>query len=568
MKVSQYDFESTSSRIFVANFDRKLLKFLSSLKLAVVVILAIAILSAWGTIVESQYDATTAQKLVYHSWWSFGIFGLLCVVLVAVMVDRWPWKPRHIGFLFAHVGIIVLLMGSMVTKQLGIDGSVRFGIGENRNKVVVPQTDLILYGSLNGSEFIPMSDGNGEVDFIVDPPTADEPYLMRAGQLEVKIFNFIPYALRDIKIIESVEKNDGPAIRFQFQNDRVNMAEWLRVDETAQNAELSLGPAKVIVSRKEMMPSNGNQIILWPSANQLSTQRDSRQDSRLNYALKTERTGEIRRGTIAAGESISTGWMGLEFRMLSYYPKARENITYVPVKRPGPLTTSALEFSFNKKNYFLGLNSVMRLFTDEGAYILSYGNRVIDLGFALKLVDFQVGRYQGTMRAASYESVVEIPLEKDFSGQQLDTLEVAKRKALLEQEFSESGASPDASPHQAMIDKMAGEIPKDKRHVLISMNEPLKYNGFTFYQASFEEGEGGRPVASILSVNYDPGRWIKYLGSLMIVLGTLHLFYFRGRRNKAQAKVQNKAQAQPKPEPQATAKSIAENTLSPQEKLP
>ena len=65
---------------------------------------------------------------------------------------------------------------------------------------------------------------------------------------------------------------------------------------------------------------------------------------------------------------------------------------------------------------------------------------------------------------------------------------------------------------------------------IISMNEPLYHNGFTFYQSSFQEDEMGRPTMSILSVNRDPGRFWKYLGSLLIVFGIIHLFYFKGRK--------------------------------------
>ena len=70
---------------------------------------------------------------------------------------------------------------------------------------------------------------------------------------------------------------------------------------------------------------------------------------------------------------------------------------------------------------------------------------------------------------------------------------------------------------------------------LISMNEPLKHAGFTFYQASFESDPSGRPTASVLSVNRDPGRGLKYFGSLLIVLGSIHLFYMK-RRAWMQAK--------------------------------
>jgi len=52
------------------------------------------------------------------------------------------------------------------------------------------------------------------------------------------------------------------------------------------------------------------------------------------------------------------------------------------------------------------------------------------------------------------------------------------------------------------------------------MNAPLSHGKFSFYQSSFIEQPNGRSV-SILSVAYDPGEFLKYLGSLMICLGIL-----------------------------------------------
>lgn len=64
------------------------------------------------------------------------------------------------------------------------------------------------------------------------------------------------------------------------------------------------------------------------------------------------------------------------------------------------------------------------------------------------------------------------------------------------------------------------------------MNEPLKHSGFTLYQTSYEPGDP-RPITSILSVNRDPGRGAKYLGSLLIVLGAIWLFAMKYRRAPA-----------------------------------
>jgi hypothetical protein len=115
---------------------------------------------------------------------------------------------------------------------------------------------------------------------------------------------------------------------------------------------------------------------------------------------------------------------------------------------------------------------------------VSFGNVRIDINFDLKLKEFEVGRYEGTNRAASYQSLVETP---------------------------------------------------EGQEVLISMNEPLKYKGLTFYQASFTENPDGSPNASILSVNYDPGRFLKYLGSLIMSIGIVWMFYNKRKTARARA---------------------------------
>jgi ResB-like family protein len=60
----------------------------------------------------------------------------------------------------------------------------------------------------------------------------------------------------------------------------------------------------------------------------------------------------------------------------------------------------------------------------------------------------------------------------------------------------------------------------------ISMNEPLTHRQFTFYQSGFNES-GHSQAVSVLNVAHDPGRPLKYAGSLMICLGIAIMFYMR-----------------------------------------
>ena len=449
---------------------RAFCKFLASLRLAVVVLLGIGVVSAYGTIVEAQYDAITAQKLVYHSWWSYTIFAVLAINLTAVIVDRYPWKRRHLSFLFAHVGILMLLGGSLVTRYTGIDGVMRLGISETANHIALPaETEITLWSMMGGMNPVPLYDRPKLVDFLVHPPSEQKPFDILPGKIQV--VGFLPYALRDVKILPSDLPTDGPALRFVLENPMVSVTDWMVLSSSQKTETVEMGPATVVFTAEDDFSAEGNTLVLRPEGEGAT------------YTIHTESSGQTRTGFIRAGESMDTGWMGLTFRLLSYNERARYLVDYRPLERPTPMSVSVLKVRFKDQEHLLGLNSNLRLYDDNEVYFVGYGNRRVNLNFGLTLKQFHVGRYQGTMRAASYESLVEVP--------------------------SVEGGPP--------------------REVLISMNEPLKHQGLTFYQSSFEQDETGEPTHSIFSVNHDPGRWWKYLGSTLVTLGTFLLFYRKAR---------------------------------------
>jgi hypothetical protein len=70
---------------------------------------------------------------------------------------------------------------------------------------------------------------------------------------------------------------------------------------------------------------------------------------------------------------------------------------------------------------------------------------------------------------------------------------------------------------------------------LISMNHPLHHRGYIFFQSSFVEG---RPMMSIFSVARAPGLPLVYLGTTLIGLGIVWMFYVKpwlARRQAAAA---------------------------------
>jgi ABC-type transport system involved in cytochrome c biogenesis permease subunit len=78
---------------------------------------------------------------------------------------------------------------------------------------------------------------------------------------------------------------------------------------------------------------------------------------------------------------------------------------------------------------------------------------------------------------------------------------------------------------------------RDDREVLIYMNNPLRYAGLTFYQASFEEGND---KVTILQVVRNPGWMLPYISCLLMALGLMaqfgmHLFGFADKRSSARS---------------------------------
>lgn len=440
-------------------------RFSASLGLAVIVILGLAIISAIGTIVEARYgDAEVAQQLVFHSPYMIAVLGLLCITLIAVMIDRWPWKQHHAGFVLAHIGILILLFGSWMTAQYGIDGSMVFGIGEERRHVVVRERDLMIFASMDGDTMKSMF--AQPVNFLKNPPTPQKPFIVHLGSEEMRFVDYHHFAFREVETLSSEDPQDPGAIRFQLENPNVNISEWLRLERQRSQVDLNLGPARVVLTTQKPIPSGQNEIFITPMNDKNS----------LRYAIYNKDRKMKKSGTIRESGMVETGWMGLKFRILRYLPHAKEKISFIPTQSASPKAQSALKLIFKGQEYWLGVNSVLRLYLEDRAYFISYGQRQLDLNFPLRLTAFRMGKYEGTERAASYESDVYLP---------------------------------------------------DLGTVTISMNEPLYHRGFTFYQSSYEKDETGQPVISVLSVNRDPGRWVKYLGSLLIVLGSIVLFYFK-----------------------------------------
>ena len=102
----------------------KLLKICGSLPLAIGLMAVLAAVLVPATCVETWYGSAAARFGFYGAWWFTLLCALLGVNILAALLVRFPWKKRQIGFVLAHLGMLALLVGCLLTRRHGVDASL------------------------------------------------------------------------------------------------------------------------------------------------------------------------------------------------------------------------------------------------------------------------------------------------------------------------------------------------------------------------------------------------------------------------------------------------------------
>ncbi len=575
-------------------------KFFSSLKLAVFTILLLAAVLTYGTLAESNYGTRAAHLLVYGTRWFGGVLFLLGLNVFSAALSRWPWKVRHIGFLVTHLGIIVILLGSYVSREFGVDGNLPINEGRSNDEVILQDLELRLFGE---SQKTPFATPFPEF------PTSYQGNILEVkipGTQPLKIDHFYPRAFVKKIFKESPVPGLGfPALQLELSNSRFRMKEWL-IAPGLKTQVTQIGPARFSLKRAwnekeekqffnprgpiEKKSTRGHLIVQWQTQewrlniddywqrwapipeSPLSLRVDrylpyaivdknelvNRSNEMVNPAVQLQlrdQNGSLERHTLFAlfpefatlhkkeasankeeigvhlrmiasnqeqqgmaskrgkmdllqssrgdkvfyhstgsdgatrakgvlfkGEAVPTGWMDLQMKLVQWLPAAIEDWEVKPVDliAGGDNFVSAIRYQGpeSRDPQWIVEGETQDLQIGDQLYFIQLRRTRLTLPFKIHLKKFTVGTDPGTEKAASFQSEVTVN-------------------------------DPESPTPQA---------------ALISMNEPLKHGGYTFYQASYQM-EPGQPPVSVLAVNFDPGRMIKYLGSLLIVLGICLMFY-------------------------------------------
>ncbi len=612
-------------------------KFLSSVKLAVplLIILALAILA--GTLVESRYNAEYAKLVVYDTSWFILLHVLLAVNIIFAALSRIPYKAIHTGFVITHIGLVTLLWGSWVTYKEGIDGMLSVQEGQSSSSVIVNERVIELIGDRffkkmkierssserNIDSFMEINSHFGGLISVnhyypfVNPPVQDS-FLGGKGlafniknnffdenlflpiesgserSLGPAVFRLIPFGEKGFssssqkttskkskrkpsstssgdllvikdkksgKVVKEVdittinkkidiggvsitvvkkfkngvvvenkmvegEGNNNPVLELEILSSGKKIREIIYArfpDFALGNSELvpfkftfitSSAPPEVAVKESTELPQghvpiethtsddggglpavgSRNNIVefqLLHSEEDYQAKLSSGQPIPVKVLL-IKKDKIVSEKILNIGESFETPWMGMVLKLNSFQVTPQVSQLSLPKVLPAPelfsntLPPSALVVKLSGKSDPIWLieGQPQEVQIENDRFQIYYGKNIIKLPFVLNLDKFSKKDYLGTETAMSFESQV--------------------------------------------------KVNSDKETVTISMNEPLKRDGYTLYQSSYQLIPNA-PAVSIFSVNQDPGRWIKYLGSLILAIGIIIYTYMRSRLYRAKS---------------------------------
>ena len=220
-------------------------EFFASLKLAVVLLAVLIIAAMAGTIYESSFDSKVARAYVYGAPWFNLWLVLLGANLAASAFSRWPWRKHHLAFLITHLGIITLLIGSLIGRIFGIEGTMTLFKGEGpTNRLLINQRQLRVHdvdGIVKGFA----------AEFLHHPPNRQHPRnlgLLASGA-RLQIVDYAS-AIEGKLNPKPVADGGAPALHFTMSTAMMNqhLDSWLLADDP-QHGNFSLGLANVELKR-------------------------------------------------------------------------------------------------------------------------------------------------------------------------------------------------------------------------------------------------------------------------------------------------------------------------------
>lgn len=433
----------------------RVINFLTSRQLMGALFILLAVVLSIATFLENDFGYNAARALVYNTWWFELIFLLLAINMFGNLFAFNLWRWSKFPVLLFHLSFFIIIVGAAITRYVGFEGSMPIREGE------ISDT----YYSSEGYVTVEVEDQGGTD--VVHEQVFLSARTPREFSARVEI-NTQTYEIESVSYVQNaavrpVEKPGGqPLAGILFSSSVGREEQFLAPGERINRQGVTFAfepqdPAGVdyIIRRKDR-----EGIVLQSR----KTLQKSSMTSGTQESIAPATIVEMQPGTLFSSDNV-------KFALSRFWPEAELGPVSVPGQGGSGLSdVVSFRISTDDRSYDLHVTGKKGVFDEpntltlpDGRISIRYGSLPLQLPFAIRLNDFQLERYPGSESPSSYASEVTL---------------IDQRKDL-------------------------------KMDYRIFMNNILNYDGYRFYQSSYDRDEKG----TILSVNRD------FLGTIITYLG-------------------------------------------------
>lgn len=437
----------------------KIFRFLFTPIFMGILFVVLAVAMAIATFIENDFGAATAKAAVYNARWFELLFLLLAINLAGQVIVFRLYRREKLTVMIFHLAFIIMLIGAAITRYTGYDGMMHIREGESSDVTFSSGNELVFKltdkdGNIVASHSRPLLTASSERNRYNKVLSAGD------EQYRLTLNGYLPDMAKQVE-----ESPDGvPVVSFLATQDMATGENIVLFQgETARAGEMTIGfdrEAVVMVTLHE-----GSFFIKAV----MEMQATLMTDMSVTVYPPDSLVALVPRTVYTIG-----GYRIVPRKML-----LSGAVTLAPAAdNAGGDGYGALDLTLSgagiEQTIYLSDNmgeERSEWSGDAGSYTahVSYGARVLNLPFSIRLNDFKVERYPGSNSPSGFRS--EVTLSDPAHGTEFD--------------------------------------------YEIYMNHILKYKGFRFYQSSYDKDEKG----TILSVNHDlAGMLTTYAGYSLLFL--------------------------------------------------
>ncbi|EAJ6048770.1 cytochrome C biogenesis protein [Campylobacter jejuni] len=503
---------------------KNIIKSIGDLRVSVVLFLLFALFCALATFIESAYGTPTAWAMVYDTFWFEYIQFLLGINLLCGMFRYKMFGLKKLPLMIFHISFLFILVGSAMTRYAGFEGILPIREHTQNSLIESSKTSLRISAIKDGERYSAVNDryiGNLPFanSFKLKLNLGDDQAVLKYKDLILNAHytykennNSDPLLVLmlsqkgsqgvDVKF-EKGEVKNIEGVNFAFMNDNVK-APFVKIDENltlsssenlhflsmldGQNLDLKIGEK---ANAKERRLYEINDISFVVKAASLHAQEalegsNRPQDESFWLWFKSAWL-EVGRTMLISTFGEPQNWKNSLLLHFKDFALSNEN------KNLELTGSNALKLELSYKNeskefYIFEYNKPIMIELADQKFFISWALSYEQLPFDIYLRDFVLDRYPGSMSPASYASEITVKNNNENF---------------------------------------------DYR---IFMNNVLDYDGYRFYQSSYDQDEKG----TVLSVNKDPGKIPTYIGYFLLCLGMFMNFLNPHSRFRTLARLINK----------------------------